>query len=89
MGAVTHLNGLLGAPFGLQEPSWLVVLAAAIASYTVVLATYRLFLHPLANVPGPKIAALTSWWEVYENVWKGGHLPFELKELHKTYGSLF
>lgn len=70
-----------------QRSSWFVILATSVVTYIALLANYRLFLHPLARIPGPKIAALTSWWEVYENVWRGGHLPIELKKLHKTYGS--
>lgn len=64
---------------------WTVVLASA--GIWLSLLFYRLFLHPLACVPGPVVARLTSWWEVYENVWKGGHLPFELRKLHQVYGS--
>ncbi|RDW57227.1 hypothetical protein BP5796_12677 [Coleophoma crateriformis] len=78
------LAGFEGPNLGLHS-TYVTALAAAVISYAVVLATYRLFLHPLARVPGPKIAALTTWWEVYENVWRGGHLPFELKKLHEVY----
>lgn len=69
-----------------QQSSWLVFLTTVAITYLSVVANYRLFFHPLANVPGPRIAALTIWWEVYENVWKGGNLPFKLKRLHEIYG---
>jgi hypothetical protein len=70
-----------------QHSSWFAILVSSTITYVALLAGYRLYFHPLARIPGPKIAALTTWWEVYENVWRGGHLPIELKELHKIYGS--
>jgi hypothetical protein len=70
-----------------QHSSWFAILLSSGVTYLSLLASYRLFFHPLSRIPGPKVAALTSWWEVYENVWRGGHLPIELKALHKTYGS--
>jgi hypothetical protein len=69
-----------------RDTTWIIVLLAAGFTYVAVLVTYRFWIHPLANVPGPKIAAVTGWWEIYENVWKKGHLPFELKRLHEIYG---
>jgi hypothetical protein len=50
-------------------------------------AIYRLFLHPLAKFPGPKLAALTTWYEGYYDVIKKGRFTFHLETLHKRYGA--
>lgn len=40
-------------------------LLAALVSYVAGLAIHRAFISPIAKIPGPKIAAITSWYEVY------------------------
>ena len=49
---------------------------------------YRLFLHPLANIPGPKLAALTSWYEIYYDVVMPGKYVWKIKDLHSEYGAI-
>ncbi|OBT77934.1 hypothetical protein VF21_04356 [Pseudogymnoascus sp. 05NY08] len=56
--------------------------------YTIYGAIYRLFLSPLSKFPGPKIAALTSWYELYYDLILGGKYTFKLIELHKQYGPI-
>ena len=46
----------------------------------------RLFLHPLAHIPGPRLAALTWWYEFYFDVIQPGQYVFKIQELHKRYG---
>ncbi|THH33280.1 hypothetical protein EUX98_g884 [Antrodiella citrinella] len=46
----------------------------------------RVYLHPLAHFPGPKLAAATYWYTAYYEVWKDGGLVEHLVELHKQYG---
>ncbi|POS78532.1 cytochrome P450 [Diaporthe helianthi] len=48
----------------------------------------RLFLHPLAHIPGPRLAALTWWYEFYFDVIQPGQYIFKIHELHRRYGPI-
>ncbi|KAI1813306.1 cytochrome P450 [Poronia punctata] len=48
----------------------------------------RLFLHPLAHIPGPRLAALTWWYEFYFDVIQPGKYVFKIQQLHKQYGPI-
>ena len=66
----------------------LLIGTTALVLYQGSLIIYRLFLHPLAQFPGPKLAAVTFWWEFYQD-WVphgGGRFSLELKNLHIRYG---
>jgi hypothetical protein len=65
-------------------PAGVVVL---LLSYLVSVAIYRLYLHPLAGFPGPKLAALTKWYEFYYEAILRGQFTFHIQEMHKKYGS--
>lgn len=54
--------------------------------YPISLAIYRIFFHPLARIPGPKLAGATYWYEYYYDVTKQGKYLWKLIELHKEYG---
>jgi hypothetical protein len=47
---------------------------------------HRLIFHPLANVPGPRLAALTYLYEFYYDGLKQGQYVFRIDELHREYG---
>jgi hypothetical protein len=47
---------------------------------------YQLHFHPLSKFPGPKLAALTTWYEGYYDIIKKGRFTFELGDLHDKYG---
>lgn len=49
-------------------------------------AIYRLYFSPIAGFPGPKLAALTYWYEFYYDVVKDGQYLFQIEKLHKRYG---
>jgi hypothetical protein len=46
----------------------------------------RLYFHPLAHIPGPKLAALTWWYEFYFDQIQPSRYVFQIQELHKQYG---
>jgi hypothetical protein len=54
--------------------------------YLVGLASYRLYFHPIAGFPGPKLAGLSKWYEFYYEVICVGKYTFHIQELHKQYG---
>lgn len=58
-----------------------------VALYAVGVGVYRLYLSPLARFPGPKLAALTQWYETYYDVYLDGKFLLHMEQLHKTYGS--
>jgi cytochrome P450 len=53
-------------------------------SYFASLAVYRLFFHPLSKYPGPWIAKITPWYDVYYAYKGDKHLLFH--QLHEQYG---
>jgi hypothetical protein len=59
-----------------------------VALYLLTRSVYRLYFHPLANVPGPKLAALTSWHEGWYDCFEngGGQHAFKMREMHDIYG---
>ena len=62
----------------------LILLCPALTALIV----YRLFFHPLARFPGPKLAAVTRCYEAYYDILKGGTYIFKIRELHRRYGKV-
>lgn len=54
--------------------------------YVVALVIYRLYFHPLAKFPGPKLNAISSLPSIY--LLLRGRLPLVNKQLHDKYGSV-
>ncbi|KAH0541570.1 hypothetical protein FGG08_003982 [Glutinoglossum americanum] len=74
-------------PTDLPTTKELLTLSAALwVTYIFSLAIYRLYFSPISRFPGPRLAALTHWYEFYYDVIKRGHYTWKLKELHKQYG---
>ena len=65
---------------------YLIVLLTALCAYVISLAVYRLYLSPIAKFPGPKLAALSRWYEFYYEVILRGQFTFHIIELHEKYG---
>lgn len=79
----SHSCGVELAMAALQIFLTTVLLAALL---TIGGAIRRLFLHPLAHMPGPRLAALTWWYEFYFDAIQPGQYVFKIQELHKRYG---
>ncbi|KAI8945719.1 cytochrome P450 [Xylaria longipes] len=56
--------------------------------YFAGLVVYRLYFHPLAGFPGPKLAAATGWYEFYFQFWLEGQYIFETEKMVNKYGPI-
>ncbi|KAI5795732.1 cytochrome P450 [Geopyxis carbonaria] len=73
---------------GLEQNTWPVLLATSFFVWVFSTAIYRLYIHPLSKFPGPKIAALTLWYETYYDVWQKGKFVYEIERMHQKYGPI-
>ncbi|KAL3472132.1 cytochrome P450 [Aspergillus californicus] len=53
-------------------PLILPIFFAISLGFAVFTTIYRLFLHPLSKFPGPRLAAITQWYQFYHDVIRGG-----------------
>ncbi|KAI0154668.1 cytochrome P450 [Xylariaceae sp. FL1272] len=72
---------------GFNLSLWGVVLAGLVA-YALYGAFWRLYLSPIAHIPGPRLAAMTLLYEMYYDTWLGGKYEFKIIEMHKKYGPI-
>lgn len=61
------------------------VLGGLFVAYSVALVVYRLWFHPLAGFPGPKLLATTTWYEAYVDL-VHHDFPERLSKIHAKYG---
>lgn len=59
-----------------------IVISALVLVITIII--YRLVFHPLAGIPGPKLAAVSNIWHAYHV--KNGRMVHLGKTLHRQYG---
>jgi hypothetical protein len=76
---ISYLLGLVsGHPF--------LSVFLAIIAYVFVGIVYRLYLSPIAKIPGPKLAAVTYLYEYYYDGIKAGTYTSEIAKMHEIYG---
>lgn len=61
------------------------VLIASSFIYAVGVTVYNVFFHPLANVPGPKLAAITRLWFFATDI--SGDSSRRILKWHQAYGA--
>ena len=59
--------------------------ACATVCHTIWVVFHRLFLHPLAGVPGPVLARASYIYSFWHNL-HGGRFYLRVNELHDRYG---
>ncbi|KAK8927938.1 Cyrochrome P450 monooxygenase cloA [Metarhizium anisopliae] len=72
------------------QASWTLIAFTAFAAVllpAVTTGVYRLYFHPLRNVPGPKLAALTNFYAFYWNWIRDEGYSKRFGALHKYYSS--
>lgn len=65
---------------------WTRFTPALFACYWIGVIAYRLYFHPLAKFPGPKIAAATFIYEFYWDFAGHGAYLFKTEDMHERYG---
>lgn len=63
------------------------VLIASLFIYAVVQTIYNVFFHPLANVPGPRLAAITRLWFFVTDI--SGDSSVRILKWHQTHGASY
>jgi hypothetical protein len=54
--------------------------------YCLLTAAYRIWFHPLARFPGPRICAITFLYEIMWDYFYEGTYVYKIEELHDRYG---
>lgn len=73
------------------QASWTLIAFTAFAAVllpAVTTGVYRLYFHPLRNVPGPKLAALTNFYAFYWNWIRDEGYSKRFGALHKYYSKI-
>ncbi|KAL4874475.1 cytochrome P450 [Aspergillus karnatakaensis] len=69
-----------------DNPTILLYITSLALGWLSVLSAYRLWLHPLRRIPGPKLAAITHLYELYFDAIKGGKYIWQIEKMHERYG---
>lgn len=79
-----HLPAVENMVMG-QAWTWMALVAIA-GLFWITRIFYRLYFHPLAKIPGPKLAAASHLLEFYYDVILGGKFLFQVEKMHQKYG---
>lgn len=63
------------------------ILSIAMIAVVMLLVFSRLLFHPLARVPGPPLAALSTWYGFYYDVIRGGIYVKHVEEIHARHST--
>lgn len=72
------------------DQRWISIATSVLGAWLltrIVQAVVSVYFGPLSHVPGPKLAAATTWWRAYIEVVKQVSWTDKLVELHSVYGS--
>jgi len=70
----------------LTATSVIQLLAITFTVWSIAVGIYRVFFHPLAKIPGPKLAGLTYLYRFKYNVLDHGKFYLQIEKLHQKYG---
>ncbi|KAF3480353.1 cytochrome P450 [Arthroderma uncinatum] len=63
-------------------------LAGLFLAYSICLIIYRAYFSPLSKIPGPKLAAITWWYQFYYDVVHKGQYIWAVRSMHEKYGPI-
>lgn len=63
-----------------------VLVLAALLAWHVLTCIYNVLFHPLAKIPGPKLAAMSRLYEMYYDLFHDGRYLWQIEKMHKKYG---
>ncbi|KAK6592778.1 cytochrome p450 [Botrytis cinerea] len=59
-----------------------------LTTYYLLIAIYRIWFHPLARFPGPRICAITFLYEIGWDYFYEGTYVYRIEEMHDRYGAI-
>ncbi|TGO39669.1 hypothetical protein BHYA_0049g00040 [Botrytis hyacinthi] len=68
-----------------QIPLPLQIIVIAVLLTSICCVFQRLYFHPLSKIPGPRLAAATSWYEFYYNAIRDGLYIRSFEKMHTDY----
>ncbi|KAF8914082.1 hypothetical protein CPB84DRAFT_53434 [Gymnopilus junonius] len=77
------MNILREIPIRLCRVDVVIVLSLVVLALRII---RRLFFHPLSSFPGPRLAAISSYYKTYYEVVKDGALLDQIDYMHAVYG---